>query len=564
LSTESPTPADRYDVAILGGGLAGLTLSIQLKRERPDTKVAVLEKRAGPAPLATFKVGESSVPAGAHYFAETVGMKNHLMLRHFVKFGLRFWMPSDDNRDLTKRIEFGPPDFPPHDNFQIDRGLFENELTSRALYHGVDVLLGSRIQDVELGGDLHTVTFTQGDAELSTQARWLVDAAGRSALLKKKLDLLEDTEHTIDAAWIRLAGGLDIEDFGRQDRAWMEKMPEPGLRQFSTNHLLGEGYWVWMIPLSTGPISIGVCADPRYHPFEELNDLGRWMAWLGKHEPQLAAAVEPRRDQVEDFLKIQNFSYGVKQTYSTDRWALVGEAAAFADPFYSPGSDFIGYGNTISGDLIKRELDGEDISDRVDYFNDFYQRTFASVMARYTNMYPVMGKPAVFMHKLIWDQVLNHSAQVVLMVHDRLTNMDFMRTVHDEVLQTYRLNMNYQRMILEWYELEGDTDDPLKGLVARPLVEGRVFLEKFEDDPLREAMRRQRQYAEALAVAVFHRAASSVLDDPPDPERTINPYAVSLSPERWEADGLFDGSGMTLEQAVEVTKLPARGMGPPV
>ena len=34
----------------------------------------------------------------------------------------------------------------------------------------------------------------------------------------------------------------------------------------STNHICGEGYWVWLIPLSSGPISIGIVADPRFHP----------------------------------------------------------------------------------------------------------------------------------------------------------------------------------------------------------------------------------------------------------------------------------------------------------
>src|SRR3954449_2677884 len=77
--------AERYDVAILGGGLAGLTLAIQLKKQRPETAIAVLEKREGPAPLAAFKVGESTVPSGAHYFEKVVGMEDHLKKDQLIK-----------------------------------------------------------------------------------------------------------------------------------------------------------------------------------------------------------------------------------------------------------------------------------------------------------------------------------------------------------------------------------------------------------------------------------------------------------------------------------------------
>src|SRR3954447_5263991 len=110
-------PGDRYDVAILGGGLAGLTLAIQLKQRRPETSVAVLEKREGPAPLAAFKVGESTVPAGAHYFAEVIGMDDHMRSDQLMKCGLRFFLPAGGNEDITRRVEFGPDRFPPHDNF---------------------------------------------------------------------------------------------------------------------------------------------------------------------------------------------------------------------------------------------------------------------------------------------------------------------------------------------------------------------------------------------------------------------------------------------------------------
>ena len=558
------TAAERYDVAILGGGLAGLTLAIQLKKQRPDTQVAVLEKREGPAPLAAFKVGESTVPAGAHYFAEVAGMKNHLKQRHFVKFGLRFFMPAEDNSDIAKRIELGPNEYPPQDNYQIDRGLFENELAARARSLGVDVLQGCRVQDVDLGSDDHTVTYTRADADTSLKARWIVDAAGRASLMKRKLGLAREVPHTINSAWIRLGGGLDLEEWGAHDADWIGEMSEPGLRQYSTNHLLGEGYWVWMIPLSTGPISIGICADPRYHPFEEISELDRFVDWLRRHEPQLAASIESRRDEIEDFLRVEDFAYGVEQVYSTDRWSLVGEAGAFADPFYSPGSDFIGYGNVITGELITRDLDGEDIGERVDYYNDFYQRTFASAISRYTDLYPVMGHPAVMMPKLIWDTFLNHSAQVLLMIQNRLADLDFMKSVHDDIDRMYRLNMNMQRLFHDWHELEEEFEAELGGLGVRPLMQATFAISKqFDDDGLRDELRQHREAAEALAVALFHKAAESVLSEPPDPERPVDPYVVSLKPERWDEDGLFDDAGLTLDQARGLVAFPAGVGGPP-
>ena len=57
-------PHGHYDVAVLGGGLAGLSMAIQLKRARPETRVLVTDKRTEPAPEAAFKVGESSVEVG--------------------------------------------------------------------------------------------------------------------------------------------------------------------------------------------------------------------------------------------------------------------------------------------------------------------------------------------------------------------------------------------------------------------------------------------------------------------------------------------------------------------
>ncbi len=58
----------RADVVITGGGLAGLSLALQLKQRDPALAITVLERRAHPVREAAFKVGESTVEIGAHYF----------------------------------------------------------------------------------------------------------------------------------------------------------------------------------------------------------------------------------------------------------------------------------------------------------------------------------------------------------------------------------------------------------------------------------------------------------------------------------------------------------------
>ena len=40
----------------------------------------------------------------------------------------------------------------------------------------------------------------------------------------------------------------------------------------------------------------------------------------------------------------------------------------------------------------------------------------------------------------------------------------------------------------------------------------------------------------------------------PDEDAKINPYAIGLDPDRWEADGLFDGSGVSLAGTRERTQ----------
>ena len=543
-----------HDVVIMGGGLAGLTLALQLKRAREETSILLLEAREGPAPEAAFKVGESSQPLSAFYFAEVCGMRDHIEAEQLPKCGLRFLFPADGNRDIAARTELGPPGFPPPGalpSYQLDRGRFENELGSRAAGAGVERLEGARVEDVALSEDGHRVTFTQGGASQTATGRWLVDAAGRAAILKRQLGLKKEIPHRINSSWLRLGGGIDLEDWS-QDEAWLGRMFQRGDRKFSTNHLMGEGYWCWMIPLSSGAISVGICADPRFHPFEELNTLDGMLEWLGLHEPQLAVSIAGRRDDVQDFLKIEGFSLGTERVFSPQRWALTGDAGAFLDPLISPGSDFIAMSNSLIADAVVHDLDGDDVGDRTERFNEFYLDLFHSWLECYVDHYGSLGNALVYTAKRTFENIPSF-AQAFVFAQGRFAELPLNPAMSEPFGRVLAITRQLQGVLRSWHELEPRGQEGV--FVFPPLMVG-IFRELMaragqpaDEDGIAEVLGRFVSIAEGSAVVIFHRAAQRLPGEGVEPDRPVDPYSISLDRGRWEAEGTFGDGGLTLTEA---------------
>ena len=544
-----------HDAAVLGGGLAGLCLALQLRHADPTLRVVVADARARPAPEAAFKVGESTVELSAHYFAEVLGLRDHIERHQLPKFGLRFWFPAGDNGDLTRRLEVGPAVESATPSYQLDRGRFENELWRRCGDAGVELLDDCRVEGVELGagGAPHVISLNRAGEPAAITARWALDTSGRFGLLKRQLGIGNDVEHQVNASWFRLAGGLDLEEWGAHDEEWLERIPERGLRRLSTNHLMGEGYWVWLIPLASGPISIGVVADPRFHPYAEIDDLEGVFDWIERHEPQLAAAIRDRRDDVQDFLSFEHFAFGCERAFSPDRWALVGEAGVFVDPFYSPGSDLIAQGNTYVTDLVTRDVAGEDVSERAELWNQLYLGLFQGYLKLYTNMYEIWGNPRVMPAKLLWDYAKYWLFGCPRFFQGLLTEVPPVGL--DRYQRMAEIDNRLQPMLRDWHRRSGAPDR--RGFVdfsSLPWITARqnTLRQPLDPEGLIALFDANIRVIEALAVQIFASALEDLGDVSLPEDARIKPSAISLDPKRWEEDGLLAEGGMTVREAHEL------------
>ncbi len=382
----------RFDVVIVGGGIAGAATALLLKRAKPDAAILILERSR----TFTRKVGEATVEISGYFLHQVLGLYDHLSREHLPKHGLRYWFTDGKERRLAEMSEVGGRELPLLPAFQLDRARLDQHLLDKALTAGVEVRRDARIEEIAEGWPESGIAWTEAGEHRRIRTRWLIDASGRGGALACRKGLRRRIEEMATAAiWARFenVADMDAADSGLLPIDAQRVAPS---RRLATNHFCGHGWWCWVIPQENGGTSVGLVWDKRlFDP--GLKDGGPRAAFhrFLARQPGLRELMADATMIEDDFNLRRDLAY-TTNAYAGRGWALVADAASFLDPFYSPGLDHAAMSVHATVRIVADDLDGRLDEEALDRTIADHNAMFARSIRRwlealYTDKYEIMG-----------------------------------------------------------------------------------------------------------------------------------------------------------------------------
>ena len=444
-----------YDVAILGAGLAGLSLARQTLL-RTKKKVLLLD-RSVDVPSKRQKLGESTVQVGGYYLSKVLDLEEYLMQQHFLKYNLRFYWkrPGSSNRSYEDYDTSYIRTLSNIAGYQVDRNTLEAELlrlnsgnrhcTFRAGIKKLEVSLSEQGR--------HSLQYAVGGKELSATADWVVDTTGRAKFLSRRLGLGQPSSIRHGSSYVWVEGLVNIEKLTdlsldevllRKDRRKIGHFPI----WLATNHFVGEGFWFWIIPLH-GKTSLGIVYDRKLFDAAKVETPEKLIRWISREFPVLARDL-PRR-KILDHGLFRDFAYDCAQTISPSRWAMSGESGRFSDPLYSPGTDLIAFHNTLILDAILTR-DKKQLAKKVSLYETLVRSLYQAYLPSYELSYDVLGDQEAFILKYTWELTVYFTFFVFPFINQSFTDQKFILPYLGKLARLGRINANMQSFLSAFYQ----------------------------------------------------------------------------------------------------------------
>ncbi len=503
-----------YDVIVIGGGPHGLTYANWIRKWRPDTRIAVIDRLESPG----YKIGESTLSSATRSFI-SLGLSQPVLRRLFGnKGGIRFWWTGEETDNLQRHVDVVGIE----ETYQVERRVLETAMIESARRNGITVLNGVKVhlKDSLISGDGHLIACeTKSGSRFSLTARMLCDASGPAALLGRHLghyrrDPARHRAFTTNSyyAYFRLKKDVQVDHWD-----------EP-----ATRHICFPEGWMWFINVESWEqtpqdrlermvdyfLDHGDADEADVPTREQVSDLFGCrserivsVGFVVRDDHDSAAGLNARdafRHYVEKYPGVAKVmeNYELIETpyegrppygsfrdlvhdstqFAGDGWVTVGDAAAFVNPLFSPGL------NLGSGGCYMAARDTVDALNRGDvgrrrfsrfekYMEEIYSALISETDLYYRSFRHVDSFEWAFMLKLAFG-----ATDIIDRGMEYRENDPY---VHDLLNPLFRDRIDAARAILREGEERGE--DPAR--VARRMVKMvRPFVRSIMIQPQVRAM----------------------------------------------------------------------------
>ena len=408
-----------YDVVILGGAFSGSAFATLLKRERPGARVLILEKSTA----FDRKIGESTSEVAGCFITRVLGLSHYLASEHFQKHGLRMWFTTPENQEADRCSEIGPFSQARFPTYQLDRSKLDQKLLDLATAAGCELVRPATVKSIDLNGrGKNTITYKADGETRTVRAGWVIDASGKAALIARQRGTLKSLDaHPVHSMWVRFRNARDLDcPTSRLDTPRLQPPPVVA-RSSATNHLMGRGWWSWIIPLSNGEFSAGVTWDERLCTPPSAGPIGeRVKSHLLTHP--IGRIIFANAEAVENDARIYKHLPYYSSEVCGDGWIAVGDAAGFMDPLYSQGLDYCSYGVCAGLAILRKEAMGGCVKEALAMhnaaFSESYHRWFNAL---YKNKYQYLGDARLMRAAFLLDIATYFIGPVQLVYRDTAT-----------------------------------------------------------------------------------------------------------------------------------------------
>ncbi|KZT42314.1 FAD/NAD(P)-binding domain-containing protein [Sistotremastrum suecicum HHB10207 ss-3] len=339
----------RTKVLVIGGGPGGSYAACALAREGID--VTVLEASRFPR----YHIGESMLPS-VRPFMQFIGCEQKIIDHGFtLKPGAAVKFNQWKQEGYTDFVALDP------DNaaWNVIRSEFDNIIFEHAAESGANVFQQVKVTSIDFAPDSpppsppatltgprpvrahYTRTHSGGATTTGTiEFDYLIDASGRNGMMSTKYLQNRKMNESLKnvACWGYWRGGaMYMPGTTRENAPWFEALTD-------------ESGWAWYIPLHNGTVSVGIVMDQSISNAKkakskaaaapkEFTLTDHYHEQLQAFAPHLCKLLTKAHLVTDDGPAVKaasDYSYAAT-SYAGDHFRLVGDAAAFIDPFFSSG-----------------------------------------------------------------------------------------------------------------------------------------------------------------------------------------------------------------------------------